>query len=479
MKYWAYVNNEVMGPFEQNKLADVPGITSETMVCPDISTEDGKQKWQPFGTLQEDKTSDKQDKDAEAKKEYIGFDAETSKDKDTKGFQSPWNDPASASKSDDVGRITEIKLPDTDEHGEEKIQNTHKKEQTQFKISENKPDIFDSEKPATQAFKPIKEETDIFAEKEIGDNFSGIGEKKSINNGFDTDDESSYGSTDNRIKSMEDSISKLTSAMESISEKLNSNQKSIDEIKNKIANMYSDAFAAEQMPQVDLGKTRDASVEKFDRNIEKALKEESKIKIQTGNAKTLRETQSKQKKPAKTEVILNTKAKSSFPVKMIKVFFVLVFILILTSGVFVFLVNKGILPDFLNPLNYVLPPMESGQPPSAEMVSSPPEQAVLLSVLDEESMQVLSEVREFKLTSGKSLNQAIIGAHLGLDPETIDWNVQKIDSGLFSIIVKIPPTSQNDYVISYRFDYNRAEDNSSSEKMLIPTNSEAQNILDK
>ncbi len=148
----------------------------------------------------------------------------------------------------------------------------------------------------------------------------------------------------------------------------------------------------------------------------------------------------------------------------------------MTSVTFVFLARKGILPEFLNPLNYILPQTSASDEPASpgEVVENPPGQTS--EPVDEEILEVLSEVKEFKLKSGKPLNQAIIAANPGIDVKSIDWNVQKIDEDLFSIIVKIPPTSQNDWVISYRFDYNRASKDASAGKMLIPTNSAAQNI---
>lgn len=35
MRYWAYMNNQVAGPFETEKLPGVPGFTLATLICPE------------------------------------------------------------------------------------------------------------------------------------------------------------------------------------------------------------------------------------------------------------------------------------------------------------------------------------------------------------------------------------------------------------------------------------------------------------
>jgi len=35
MRYWAYMNNQVAGPFEKEKLQAVPGFTLATLICPE------------------------------------------------------------------------------------------------------------------------------------------------------------------------------------------------------------------------------------------------------------------------------------------------------------------------------------------------------------------------------------------------------------------------------------------------------------
>ena len=34
MKYWAYVNNEILGPFEKEKLLELPSFTPSLLICP-------------------------------------------------------------------------------------------------------------------------------------------------------------------------------------------------------------------------------------------------------------------------------------------------------------------------------------------------------------------------------------------------------------------------------------------------------------
>lgn len=41
MKYWVYMNNEVRGPFEKEKMTEIPDFTSSSLVCPEAR--DGEQ----------------------------------------------------------------------------------------------------------------------------------------------------------------------------------------------------------------------------------------------------------------------------------------------------------------------------------------------------------------------------------------------------------------------------------------------------
>ena len=50
MKYWVYINNQILGPYEKEQFSQIQGFTPESMVCPE-NPPDGKQEWQPAMTV--------------------------------------------------------------------------------------------------------------------------------------------------------------------------------------------------------------------------------------------------------------------------------------------------------------------------------------------------------------------------------------------------------------------------------------------
>jgi hypothetical protein len=51
MKYWAYINNEIAGPYEKEELENLENITSETLVCPEKADKNGEYQWQAAHTI--------------------------------------------------------------------------------------------------------------------------------------------------------------------------------------------------------------------------------------------------------------------------------------------------------------------------------------------------------------------------------------------------------------------------------------------
>lgn len=45
MKYWAYINNEIKGPFEPDELIKIDGFSPSTLVCPQSSVEEETKEW--------------------------------------------------------------------------------------------------------------------------------------------------------------------------------------------------------------------------------------------------------------------------------------------------------------------------------------------------------------------------------------------------------------------------------------------------
>jgi len=53
MKYWAYVNNEILGPFEKEKLLELPAFSPSLLVCPQTPVGEKTEDWKEASTYPE------------------------------------------------------------------------------------------------------------------------------------------------------------------------------------------------------------------------------------------------------------------------------------------------------------------------------------------------------------------------------------------------------------------------------------------
>jgi hypothetical protein len=53
MKYWAYVNNEILGPFEKEKLLELPSFAPSLLVCPQTPVGEKTEDWKEAATYPE------------------------------------------------------------------------------------------------------------------------------------------------------------------------------------------------------------------------------------------------------------------------------------------------------------------------------------------------------------------------------------------------------------------------------------------
>ena len=53
MKYWAYVNNEILGPFEKEKLLELPSFSPSLLVCPQTPVGEKTEDWKETSTYPE------------------------------------------------------------------------------------------------------------------------------------------------------------------------------------------------------------------------------------------------------------------------------------------------------------------------------------------------------------------------------------------------------------------------------------------
>jgi hypothetical protein len=53
MRYWAYINNEVRGPFEKDKLAGLPAFSRASLICPEAQAGKQGNDWKEAGSFPE------------------------------------------------------------------------------------------------------------------------------------------------------------------------------------------------------------------------------------------------------------------------------------------------------------------------------------------------------------------------------------------------------------------------------------------
>lgn len=53
MKYWAYINNEIKGPFEKEELLKIEGFNNSTLVCPQSPVEEETKEWKEASNFPE------------------------------------------------------------------------------------------------------------------------------------------------------------------------------------------------------------------------------------------------------------------------------------------------------------------------------------------------------------------------------------------------------------------------------------------
>ena len=53
MKYWAYVNNEILGPYEKEKLFELPVFSPSTLICPQTPVGEKTEDWKEASTYPE------------------------------------------------------------------------------------------------------------------------------------------------------------------------------------------------------------------------------------------------------------------------------------------------------------------------------------------------------------------------------------------------------------------------------------------
>ncbi|MBI4056269.1 MAG: hypothetical protein HY399_01830 [Elusimicrobia bacterium] len=51
MRYWAFINNKVLGPFEKEKIKEIPGLGTNTLLCPEGHRGDQSGDWQPANMI--------------------------------------------------------------------------------------------------------------------------------------------------------------------------------------------------------------------------------------------------------------------------------------------------------------------------------------------------------------------------------------------------------------------------------------------
>ncbi|WP_424245027.1 hypothetical protein Dip510_000138 [Elusimicrobium posterum] len=51
MRYWVYINDKVMGPYEESQIPELTGFTPETLICSEVIEEGASQEWVPASSV--------------------------------------------------------------------------------------------------------------------------------------------------------------------------------------------------------------------------------------------------------------------------------------------------------------------------------------------------------------------------------------------------------------------------------------------
>ncbi len=119
-----------------------------------------------------------------------------------------------------------------------------------------------------------------------------------------------------------------------------------------------------------------------------------------------------------------------------------------------------------------LPPLQADQINTALPPAQAPVNAVPNAQTGNPLPAILSQVQNFRLGNGQTLQQLINSRHPAMQ-NLIEWNITTaVEPGNYSILVKVPPENPQSFKISYRFNYNVGT------KGLDPTISDSKNLLD-
>ncbi|MCX5783259.1 MAG: hypothetical protein NTW04_02295 [Elusimicrobia bacterium] len=84
---------------------------------------------------------------------------------------------------------------------------------------------------------------------------------------------------------------------------------------------------------------------------------------------------------------------------------------------------------------------------------------------------IVVDAKAYKITPEMTLEQAVTALVSPENLRLVEWNAQMLNDTLYSVSIKTPPASPSDWVVIYRFDYNLTE------KTLSPSNNDAALLL--
>ncbi len=131
MKYWAYINNEILGPYEKDKLFEIPDFNPTTLICPQTPVGEKTEDWKEAATYPEISAllnspkstglkKENSEKPKEETQEEKGIEKEPRIDKAMPGAVSGDDVPATTASTDgQTAKVADIESEKKDDKGEE------------------------------------------------------------------------------------------------------------------------------------------------------------------------------------------------------------------------------------------------------------------------------------------------------------------------------------------------------------------------
>ena len=396
MKYWVYINSQILGPYEKEQFSQVPGFTPETMVCPE-NPPDGKQEWLPAMSVTGSSAA------APAQAEPM-----------------PQQPPAQQS---EAGTPLSMRL-DASATGPASEPQPGAPLAAELQAGAPLSDTADSpfkvaEQPAPEASAPKSASALHIAVSDDG--------------------------VDHRFSMVESAVKTHSGEIRAIERKLDEVAQTLASVQSELAALrQSSPTAAPLAAAAPVFTTASAAVEmphqqppQFD-----AQPSVPEFSVPASAATpglepgVIMPVPAPVEEPAAPVVVKEKKSKKPL---------IVVLLLAAIGGGLYFAHSSGLIGKT------AAPPAEPPAPAVAvSTVTTPAPQPAV-------SEEMLKLIKAYEVMPGQSLESVISASAPQVTVSSIEWTMQLLDPTLYSVAIKVPPATPDTWQISYRFDYNVPE----------------------